>query len=96
MFFGVLSSLTIVLLRKRELVALFQSCCDCVCLCPFFTVPWVGMWFVTVALLVIITRPLTGNSINDSWFACLLLHGKASCTGSTVLSLLLYRNTLCS
>ena len=40
---GVISILAIILLRRRELVALILLCCDCLFLWLFLMVPWVGL-----------------------------------------------------
>ena len=50
---SVLSRFAIILLRKRELVALvlYSYCCmNVYVLCRFLTEPWVGLWSVIVAI----------------------------------------------
>ena len=52
------SSFAIILLRKREIVALLYLCYWCrvvVCvLCLFFFVPWVGLWYLFVTSLAVL------------------------------------------
>ena len=47
---GVLSSFTIILLRKRGLATLLSRGCQCIAF--FHAVPWVGLWYVIVAFPV--------------------------------------------
>ena len=48
LFLCVLSSFVIILLRKRELVALLKLCCGYLCFCLFLTVPLVVLRSVVV------------------------------------------------
>ena len=78
---GVLSSLAIILLSKRDLVALFHLCCSCASFCLFLLVPGLGLQSAIVSpdcgiyqSPIILTELFQHNLINVSYLTTCYLY----------------------
>ena len=66
------SSFEIILLRKRDLVALLLAC-ECLCfLCRVLAVPLVGLWFASVAFRLLVIALHTSTFVNNHVLANLI------------------------